>query len=168
MKDGFLGHILIILVLLGGLWYGFARYQDDVVAWLQDGREQTLLIGNTQLRVGVADDRDERAQGLGGVTSLADNTGMLFIFDTDDNWSMWMKGMKIPLDMIWVDSTYQVVHIEENVEPSTYPDTFAAGQPVRFVIETPAFFVRNHNITVGDTVYIPEPIQPLDLRKPLQ
>ncbi len=167
MKDGFLGHVLVVIVLLGGLWYGVARYQDNIVGYIEEGKEQTLLIGNTQLRVAVADEPHERSQGLSGVTSLAANEGMLFIFDRDDNWSMWMKDMEIPIDMLWVNNSYQVVHIEEDVKPETFPEAFSAGEPVRFVIETPAFFTRNNNIVVGDIVYIPETIQPADLREPL-
>jgi uncharacterized membrane protein (UPF0127 family) len=167
MKDGFLGHVLLIVVLLGGLWYGVARYQDSIVDYIEEDKEQTLLIGNTQLRVTVADEPAERSQGLSGVRSLEANEGMLFIFDRSDNWSMWMKDMEISIDMLWVNSDYQVVHIEQDVKPETFPESFASGQPVRFVIETPAFFTQNNNIVVGDIVYIPETIQPTDLREPL-
>lgn len=167
MKDGFLGHIAVIVVLLGGLWYGFARYQDDVVMFLNKDTEQTIMVGGTQLRVDIADESDERAQGLSGVRALGANQGMLFIFDRDDDWGMWMKDMEIAIDMLWVDKNLTVVHVEENVTPETFPKTFSAGIPTRFVIEAPAFFVRNNNITLGDTVYIPEVMLPADIRPEL-
>lgn len=170
MKDGFLGHIMLIVVVLGVLWYGFARYQDDIVAFLNKDSEQTIMIGNAQLRVAVADEQSERVQGLSGVTQLDANQGMLFIFDTDGDWGMWMKDMELAIDMLWVDKELRVVHIEEDVSPDTYKNgrqTFSSGRDVRFVIETPAFFTSNNNITVGDRVYIPEIILPTDLQPEL-
>ncbi len=167
MKDGFFGHVLVLFVLLGSLWYGVMYYKDDVITYVEKEKMQTILIGGTQLKVQVADEPAERTKGLSGVKALAPDEGMLFMFDSADDWGIWMKDMLIPIDILWVTDDLAVVHIEENVSPDTFPQQFSAGVPTRFVIEAPAYFARNNAIGVGDTVYIPETIQPKDLRTPL-
>jgi uncharacterized membrane protein (UPF0127 family) len=40
--------------------------------------------------------------GLMNCTSLPENMGMLFIFDKEGTFKLWMKNTVIPLDMIWL------------------------------------------------------------------
>jgi len=53
--------------------------------------------------VSIADDEAERIKGLAGVASLGPQEGKLFDFDTEEKWGIWMKGMKIPIDIIWLN-----------------------------------------------------------------
>ena len=77
--------------------------------------------------VKVARTDEEREQGLQGVTTLADNEGMLFIFDEPDEVSFWMKDTEIPLDIIFIDEDQEVMQVSEgipnNEEPITCDDT---------------------------------------------
>ena len=50
--------------------------------------------------------------------TLAENSGMLFIFPKTDMYSFWMKNTIIPLDMIRIDAQFKVVHIV-NAQPCT-------------------------------------------------
>ncbi len=45
-----------------------------------------------RLNIEVADTSQSRARWLGGRTSLASDSGMLFIFDKADQHKFWMKG----------------------------------------------------------------------------
>lgn len=116
---------------------------------------EPMRIGGVPVMASVADDRAARTLGLSGQTGLAPGSVKLFVFDGDDRWSFWMKDMLFPIDMIWVSATGTIVHIEEAVEPSTYPASFKPAVPARFVIETNANFVTKHDITVGDEVVLP-------------
>lgn len=51
--------------------------------------------------------------------TLAPHAGMLFIFDQPGRYGFWMKHTRIPLDMLWLDQNWQVVHIERTVPPCT-------------------------------------------------
>src|SRR3989344_5995676 len=67
-------------------------------------KTETLKIGAKEINIQIADNDEERSKGLSGVTSLGKSEGMLFVFDSKDvTPSFWMKGMKIPLDIIWID-----------------------------------------------------------------
>jgi sulfite exporter TauE/SafE len=64
---------------------------------------------------------------------------------------MWMKDMLIPIDMIWIDSLGRVVHIEERVNPKTYPKVFQPeGVSAKYVLELPEGYVERNDVKEGD------------------
>ncbi len=70
----------------------------------------------------LADTSLKRAQGLMFREHLANDRGMLFIFGDAQLWTFWMKNTKIPLDIIWMDGTKTIIHIERNVPICTRQD----------------------------------------------
>lgn len=52
-----------------------------------------------QVLVAVADDPDERAQGLMGVEDLGELDGLLFTFEQESFTGFWMKDTPVPLDI---------------------------------------------------------------------
>src|SRR6266852_507512 len=64
-----------------------------------------LKIGNTNVMVIIADNDATRSRGLGGVSQMPANQGMLFVFNSKQiRPSFWMKDMLIPLDFIWISN----------------------------------------------------------------
>lgn len=55
--------------------------------------------------VEIADDADERAQGLMGRKYLARNEGMLFVFAAENVQTFWMKNTQVPLDVLFFDAS---------------------------------------------------------------
>ena len=53
----------------------------------------------------IADSPEERAQGLMGVARLAEDDGMLFVFDEPTGNGFWMKQTLVPLDVAFWDPT---------------------------------------------------------------
>lgn len=98
----------------------------------------------------VADTETARAKGLSGRDRLPDGHGMLFVFDTEDKYGMWMKDMKFPIDILWLDSEYRIVAAEHVVTPDTYPKVFYPPVPARFVLELPAGFAKENDFKIGD------------------
>lgn len=60
---------------------------------------------------------EELHRGLQFRKSLDPDSGMLFIFKESRPYAFWMKDTLIPLDMIWMDDTRKIVHVEHNVPP---------------------------------------------------
>lgn len=112
-----------------------------------------IKIAGTQLKIFVADTPVARERGLGGREALADNEGMLFVFPTDDAYAFWMKDMKFSIDILWLDASGTVVHIEPNVSPDSYPRTYKPSRPARYVLEVNAGFVEQHHVQVGNVMY---------------
>lgn len=116
-----------------------------------------IKIGNTKIQVEIADTKDKRSQGLGGKESLASSSGMLFIFPKADKYSFWMKGLKFPLDLIWIRNDV-VVDIIKNAKPpqpnqkdETLP-IYLPREPVDMVLEVNGGFVDSHSIQIGDKI----------------
>lgn len=97
-----------------------------------------LIIGDRYIDLLVAHTDTELATGLSGKNSLAQNKAMLFIFPHSDYWAMWMKDMKFPLDIVWLDAGYRIITVKANLSPNTYPQAFMPTAPAAFVLETPA------------------------------
>ncbi|MFN3524977.1 MAG: DUF192 domain-containing protein [Paracoccus sp. (in: a-proteobacteria)] len=67
--------------------------------------------------VEIADTPSTRAQGLMYRRSLASGTGMLFIYESPQTVSFWMRNTFIPLDLVFIDARGVVRHIHRNARP---------------------------------------------------
>ncbi len=89
-------------------------------------------------------------------TGMGDDAGMLFIFETAaSRRTFWMKNTLIPLDMIWLDDTWTIVHLEQGVPPCKADPCPSFGPKTRastYVIELNAGHIQKHAIQVGDVV----------------
>jgi len=87
--------------------------------------------------VEVADTSAKRTLGLMNRSNLLENTGMLFIFDDESEKSFWMKNTLIPLDMIFIDSKFEIVHIQKNAQPckTITCTTYSSVKSAKYVVE---------------------------------
>lgn len=166
----FLIETIILIILAVTALFVYRTYWDDMQTALFGADEgYTIYLASTALNVSVADEQHERILGLSGTPKLDDLQGKLFIFDKDAKHGIWMKDMLIPLDIIWIDKDLQVVHIEENVLPNTYPSkVFSSPVDARFVLEMNAFFVSSVKVRLGDRLTLPPTIVPADIKQNLQ
>ncbi|WP_246195066.1 DUF192 domain-containing protein [Paracoccus litorisediminis] len=82
--------------------------------------DKAIFLGGAapvSVTVEIADDPDERAQGLMFRRELAPDAGMLFIYEQPQSVSFWMRNTLIPLDMIFIDSRGAVRHVHPNARP---------------------------------------------------
>lgn len=93
--------------------------------------------GKHAVKAEVAATRDARTRGLMWRTALAEGDGMLFLFPLEDLLSFWMKNTLIPLDMVFIDSSWTIVGIVERAAPRTL-DSRGPGVPAQYVLEVPA------------------------------
>jgi uncharacterized protein len=116
---------------------------------------KTVKIGEITLNIIVADTEAKRVQGLSGRDGLEENEGLLFVFETEGYYGFWMKDMKFPIDIAWLDKDRKIIYIEKNVSPETYPKVFyafKADAPILnlYVLETKANFFEKSKIKIGD------------------
>lgn len=116
-----------------------------------------LTIGSVTVEASVADTLAKRIKGLSDTPFLPENVVKLFAFGVPGNHSIWMKDMNYALDILWAAEGGEIVHIEQNVSPDTFPSSFSSPEPAWFVVEANAGFVAQHGIVVGDEVVLPTP-----------
>ncbi len=104
----------------------------------------------------IADTPDLRTKGLGSRDRLAPNSGMLFIFPSGQASSFWMRGMRFPLDFVWIgadcrvaDITERVPHPEPGAPDATLPLINPAA-PAAYVFEINAGEIERFGIEIGD------------------
>lgn len=113
------------------------------------GASTQVQLGSGEYQLRVAHTERARVAGLAGVTQLSENGGLLMDFESDGQWGIWMKGMKIPIDIVWLNSNKQVVHIVENASPDTPETTYLPLEEARYVVELAAGAVSRDGITQG-------------------
>ena len=106
------------------------------------------------VRAEVVDDDASRERGLMFRHRLGQGQGMLFIFEKDGLYSIWMKNMFLPLDIIWISEDRKIVYFTENVQPcSSDPcPVFTSLDPARYVLEVNSGFIRSHRLRTGDSL----------------
>ena len=108
-----------------------------------------IQAGNKRIPVSIADTSQARQRGLSGTASLPSGTGKLFVFDKADIYTFWMKDMRYPIDIVWIDESWKVVDVTEAVSPETYPATFSPNTPARYVLEVNAKEAVVDNLVIG-------------------
>ena len=103
----------------------------------------------------VADTAEKRELGLSGRASMQESDGMLFLFDRRGIYTFWMRGMKIPLDFIWLRDDV-IIDLDENVAVDTELPLklYAPDEPVDRMLEVNAGFAARHGLSVGDALRI--------------
>lgn len=108
-----------------------------------------------EVAISLANTSEKRKKGLSGVTNLPENSGMLFVFEQTTKPIFWMKGVKIPLDIIWIRGD-QVVDLIANLPiPEAGADDnslprFAPNTEVDKALEVNSGFIEKNNIRIGD------------------
>lgn len=111
---------------------------------------QYVNINDALIKVDVVITAEDQEKGLGGRESLAENEGMLFVFNNSGKHFFWMKDMKFAIDMVWLDEFGRIIYIEKNATPASYPELFGPKKSSKYVLEIPAGFSDIQNIQVGD------------------
>ena len=107
----------------------------------------TLSIGAFRISAEVAKTPNARARGLMHRKSLAQNRGMLFIFDSKNTHCMWMKNTHIPLAVAFLDDSGFIINIEK-MQPRT-TISHCAKRPARYALEANIDFFDSKKITKG-------------------
>ena len=102
-----------------------------------------IEIGDKQYNVRIAITDKEQSDGLKDIDKLFDNEGMLFVFDKEDQVSMWMEDTIIPLDVIFIDEDYNVVKVQQGVPKSK---ELITSDNTKYVLEVNA----GSGIKIGD------------------
>ena len=110
--------------------------------------------GERQFSVELALTPDEHAQGLMYRREMADDAGMLFIFDDNRPRHFWMRNTFIPLDIIFIQANGRIVNIVENAEPQTETLRSSKGAAVA-VLEINGGLARKLGIRRGNVVKHP-------------
>ena len=116
-----------------------------------------VIINNHKFIVDVAKTNEQKQLGLDIYNKLPIFKGMVFPFQTADKYSFWMKGMKFPIDIIYINNS-RIVEIFTNLPfPKTStenPVTVTPKEQANYVLEINAGLSQKYNFKKGDNVII--------------
>jgi uncharacterized membrane protein (UPF0127 family) len=155
---GIIAAVLIALLIVNS--YALMEVDDP-----GDSEEKAIVsfhLGDSEffnVSCEIANEPEERSQGLMNRKNLPQNEGMLFVYDTPQNMSFWMKNTLIPLDIIFIGENRTVLNIEEAVaEPPETPDgeltRYRSAEPAMWVVEINGGLSAQRGIVQGTNVDI--------------
>lgn len=137
---------LLLIVTLGLIL--FVNRPKDCIGGYRD--DMTISFGSQTVIAERADTDESRQIGLSNRICIPEKTGMLFVFDQAGIHGIWMKDMNFPIDIVWLDSTKKIIHIEENVDPNTYPNVFYPSTPAKYVLEISSGAIKRADLKLSD------------------
>ena len=111
-----------------------------------------LEIGGRTLTVEIAETPRMRERGLMGRTALGSGEGMLFVFDTPEVLSFWMKDTLIPLSIGFFDEEKRLINTAEmspHPRGGGTPPSTQSSSPAQYALEAPKNWFRENKITPG-------------------
>ena len=145
--------LILFLVLLSSIAY----IEIESAQTQQQEQNKTALVslGGVNVTASLSTTPDSQSKGLSIKDSLNENEGMLFIFESPQKYSFWMKDMKFPIDIIWINSTGKIAHLEKNLSPCylLLPcPSYAPKNDSLYVLEVVSNFTNKFGVSVGDSV----------------
>ena len=113
----------------------------------------TIKIDEKFLEVQIADTEPRRMRGLMFQDTLPYDQGMLFVFESPAERSMWMLNMQFHIDIIWFDENRNIVEITKDVPPCKTPlevmtckSEGVSANNAKYVLEVTSGFVDKFGI----------------------
>ena len=113
-----------------------------------------IAINDYRLEADIAGTSAQQQTGLAIKSVLKENQGMLFPFANEGVQAFWMKDMKFPIDILWIDKNNTIVYVQPNLPPCVNGQTCPIYQPsvkVIYVLEVVAGFAQKHHVIAGQT-----------------
>lgn len=117
---------------------------------------QTAKIENKTFNLAIVTTEKEKQIGLSTQKSINNNQAMLFLFDTPSYYSFWMKDMKFPIDILFINKD-KIVDIYTNLKPFKENETPIIVTPKESsdkVLEIKAGLSEKYNFKKGSKVEI--------------
>jgi uncharacterized membrane protein (UPF0127 family) len=107
--------------------------------------------GPLRLDVEIAETQQQRSRGLMFRTSLEADSGMIFLYESPREITMWMKNTILSLDVVFIAEDGRITRIVANTTPMSEA-TISSRGPVRAVLELLAGAAQRLAIKPGDRV----------------
>ncbi len=111
----------------------------------------------------VADEPEERQQGLMCRESVLEGTGMLFVYERESAQSFWMFNTYVPLDIVYIDADQEPINAltmapcprPEGLNDAAWrsecadrSEGYGSGDPAQYALELPAGYLEKQGIVL--------------------
>jgi uncharacterized protein len=145
--------LAILVVVILGLYF-IQKYSKNGILPIGNNIP-TVTIGNNSFKVSIAASGKDQEIGLSETNSIAANQGMIFLFKVPGYYSFWMKNMKFPIDILYINNDTIVTIINDAKAPKNSAESltiYAPTQPADKVLEIQAGLSNKYHFKNGDKV----------------
>jgi uncharacterized membrane protein (UPF0127 family) len=114
-------------------------------------RTTQIQIGDETLEVELAETREEQAKGLRFRQTLAEDSGMLFIFPKPQRLSFWTKDASIPLSIAYIQPDGKIVQIR-SMKPYDETPIPSLSDSVSYALLVNQGWFERHGISAGTVI----------------
>lgn len=144
--------LLVVVIIIFALSRG-----TNLLQFGTSTKGATAKIENKTYKLILTKTDAEKIKGLSGRSNLAAGTGMLFAFPQKNKYAFWMKDMRFPIDIIYIDDNKVVDFVENAPAPASGQDAstlpiYKPSAPANYVLEVNAKEISKNKIKKGDTV----------------
>jgi uncharacterized membrane protein (UPF0127 family) len=115
-----------------------------------DFKIKKLSLGKQTLTVELAETEEQKSQGLMFRKELKAGNGMLFIFQSEELRSFWMKNTFVPLSIGFFNSKKELIDIQDMVPAASEMQTdfpsYQSKGPAQYALEVPKGWFTKHKI----------------------
>jgi uncharacterized membrane protein (UPF0127 family) len=156
--------IIIILVAFAAIFFFIYAFISSssrlkpLTPVLNKANGATAVIDGHQFKLHLAISPIDREKGLSIFSSLPQDEGMLFIFPISSYYGFWMKDMKFPIDILWIEGD-KLVGFKSNAPALAVKNIsdlpiYNPPEPVDKVLEINAGLAEKYGFKAGDAVSI--------------
>ncbi|MCK6494297.1 MAG: DUF192 domain-containing protein [Nitrospira sp.] len=135
--------LLVILLFSVAVFLGGPKESEIIIVEFPNGKTIETEVASTP---------EKLLFGLAFREGLPADTGMLYIFESTGLHRVRTRQFRFAVDMLWVDESHHIVQILEGVPPCAQDPCPLYGpppEPVRYLIEANAGYVKQAGITTG-------------------
>ncbi|MFQ6135862.1 MAG: DUF192 domain-containing protein [Candidatus Hydrothermarchaeales archaeon] len=145
-----LSFVICLILTWSGSW-GYKPMSNSIDVSFENGQHINVEVANT---LGTM------RNGLMFREDLGTMEGMIFMFEREDLYAIWMKNMRFSIDVIWLDEDLRIVHIEEDAPPCENGacPSYLPEVPAKYVLEVESGFVEQNGIAIGERVSLNRPV----------
>ena len=140
---------LIVFNLLIFLCFSSVAKEDSKIQF----EKQQIQIGSKKINIEIAKTTEQHQYGLMNRNSMSENDGMLFVFETEQPLSFWMKNTYIDLAIAYIDKNKIIVDIQEmkatnQMMVGDLPN-YPSAKPALYALEMNKGWFKKNKIKVG-------------------
>lgn len=120
--------------------------KEGVLAFLSAAKDTIKVVD-----LEIADNEQERTQGMMYRSSMSYDRAMLFIMQYEREQSFWMRNTKMSLDIMYVNGDFEIVTIYKHTQPYS-ESPIPSFKRAKYVVETSAGFCDKFGIEEGNLI----------------
>lgn len=129
---------------------------DEAARAFADAPRAVVRMPSGRSLVAVVADTPERTMyGYMFRREVKEDEGLVFVYPETGLHPFWMKNTLVPLDIIWMDETFEVLHVETAAPCKADPcPSYGTPRMSRYTLELKAGSAARDRLRVGDRIAI--------------